>query len=71
MQRIRPVGRGFFELPVDAESLQRRIQGEIRSWASLAPRSRFIGEPRSTFPEYASASTGSMSHSGRPNQVLI
>ena len=36
------MGQGFFELPVDAESLQRRIQGEIRSWASLAPRGRFI-----------------------------
>jgi hypothetical protein len=85
--------------------------GGIRSWASLAPRGRFIssighsttrpvirwsstlcrssrnmkyvvsacdrasrvplGEPRSTFPKYASASAGSISHNGRPNHVLI
>jgi hypothetical protein len=30
-----------------------------------------LGELPSTFPKYASASAGSMSHSGRPNQVLI
>jgi hypothetical protein len=28
------------------------------------------GEPRSTRPKYASASAGSMSHNGRPSQVL-
>ncbi|WP_279631135.1 hypothetical protein [Streptomyces lydicus] len=30
-----------------------------------------LGESRSTFPKYMSASAGSMSHKGRPNQVLI
>ncbi|MFD9394000.1 hypothetical protein ACFWBB_25660 [Streptomyces sp. NPDC060000] len=30
-----------------------------------------LGECRSTLPKYTSASAGSMSHMGRPNQVLI
>ncbi|MFF0451210.1 hypothetical protein ACFYT4_33355 [Streptomyces sp. NPDC004609] len=30
-----------------------------------------LGEPRSTFPKYPSASAGSISHSGRPNQARI
>jgi len=30
-----------------------------------------LGEPRSTFPKYPSASVGSISHSGRPNQARI
>ncbi|MFJ3895482.1 hypothetical protein [Streptomyces sp. NPDC090083] len=35
------------------------------------PRRMPLGECRSTFPTYTSASAGSMSHSGRPNQELI
>ncbi|WP_234363661.1 hypothetical protein [Streptomyces sp. TN58] len=35
------------------------------------PRRVPLGACRSAFPKYASASAGSMSHSGRPNQDLI
>lgn len=61
-----PTGR-----PVDLGPVPQFQEQEVRGQRLRAPQPVPLGEARSTFPKYASASGGSISHSGRPNQDRI